>query len=191
MRPIPAPRIGDSHGLMRAIDSRGRLRMDEFVTEFAVEELYPAELENALGRTRQFIAYARQAGLVLENLGIVELSEVGRRYIRAGSAERPYDVVPEQAEWLRRQLRESHTTDGIYPGLAIALGVLASRPGLPELEFGRALSRLGRAGWDDEDTLAIQGERHLTLLRDLELIGADGALTELGEETCAELRLPR
>ena len=64
MRPIPAPRLGDSHGLLRAIDERDRLRLDEFVTEFAVEELYPPDLENALGRTRQFISFARAAGLV-------------------------------------------------------------------------------------------------------------------------------
>jgi hypothetical protein len=192
MRPIPAPRIGDSHGLIRAIDSRGRLRMDEFVTEFSIDELYPPELENALGRTRQFMAYARAAGLVREDRGIVELSDVGRRYIRAGSAERPYDVVPAQAEWLRRLLREKHMTDSIYHGAAIALSLLASSPGLrvPELEFGRALSHLGRAGWDNENTLAIQGERHLTLLRDLELIREDWTLTGVGEETRAELTLP-
>src|SRR4051794_38961119 len=192
MRPIPAPRIGDSHGLVRAIDSRGRLRMDEFVTEFAIEDLYPPELENALGRTRQFMAYARQAGLVQEDRGVVELTDVGRRYIRAGSAEGPYDVVPAQAEWLRRELRGKHMTDSIYHGLAIALSLLASSPGvqLPGLEFGRALSQLGRAGWDNENTLAIQGERHLTLLRDLQLIRDDWTLTELGEETRRELTLP-
>src|SRR3954471_5480155 len=192
MRPIPAPRIGDSHGLIRAIDSRGRLRMGEFVTEFGVEDLDPPRVDNALGRTRQYVAYARAAGLVRDDRGIVELSEIGRRYIRAGSADRPYDVVPAQAEWLRRELRGKHMTDSIYHGLAIALSLLASSPGvrLPELEFGRALSQLGRAGWDNENTLAIQGERHLTLLRDLELIREDWTLTELGEETRRELTLP-
>src|SRR4051794_15732468 len=126
MRPIPAPRIGDSHGLMRALDSRGRLRMDEFVTEFAIEDLYPPELDNALGRTRQFMAYARAAGLVCDDRGIVELSDFGRRYIRGGSAEAPYDVSPGQADWLRRLLRDKHMTDTIYHGLAIALSLVAS-----------------------------------------------------------------
>ncbi len=45
------------------------------------------------------------------------------------------------------------------------------------LDFGRALNHLGRAGWDNENTLAIQAERHLTLLGDMELVdelGADG-----------------
>ena len=79
MRPIPAPRIGDCHGLLRAIDARERLRLDEFVTEFSVEELYPPDLENALGRTRQFISFGRAAGLVKEDRGIVELTEIGRR----------------------------------------------------------------------------------------------------------------
>jgi hypothetical protein len=64
MRPIPAPRLGDAHGLLRAVNERGRLRLDEFVTEFKVEELYPPELENALGRTRQFVSFARAAGLM-------------------------------------------------------------------------------------------------------------------------------
>ena len=59
MRPIPAPRIGDSHGLLRAISERERMRLDEFVTDFQVEDLFPADLENALGRTRQFVSYAR------------------------------------------------------------------------------------------------------------------------------------
>jgi hypothetical protein len=177
---------------MRAIDSRGRLRMDEFVTEFSVDDLYPPELENALGRTRQFMAYARQAGLVQEDRSIVELSELGRRYIRSGSAERPYDVAPGQAEWLRRLLRDKHMTDSIYHGLAIALSLVASSPGvqLPPLEFGRALGKLGRSGWDNENTLAIQGERHLTMLRDMELVAGDWTLTEPGEQTLAELTLP-
>ena len=69
MRPIPAPRLGDSHGLLRAISERERLRLDEFVTEFQVEELYPPGLENAFGRTRQFMSFARSAGLVKEDRG--------------------------------------------------------------------------------------------------------------------------
>jgi hypothetical protein len=192
MRPIPAPRIGDSHGLLRAIDERERLRLDEFVTEFSVDDLYPPGLENALGRTRQFISYARAAGLVKEDRGIVELTEVGRRYIRAGDPSRPFDVASGQADWLRRQLGEKHMTDSIYHGLAIALSLLASSPGarVATLDFGRALSYLGRAGWDNENTLQIQGERHLTLLRDMELVDGERALTELGTTTKAELTLP-
>src|ERR1044072_4134602 len=182
MRPIPAPRLGDSHGLLRAIDERDRLRLDEFVTEFAAEELYPPDLENALGRTRQFISFARAAGLCKEDRGVVELTEIGRRYIRAGDAAHPFDVAPGQAEWLRRQLREKHMTDSIYHGLAIALSLLASSPGarVATLDFGRSLSYLGRAGWANENTLEIQGERHLALLRDLELIDEERKLTETG-----------
>ena len=29
------------------------------------------------------------------------------------------------------------------------------------LDFGRALAYLARAGWDNENTLAIQGERYV------------------------------
>jgi hypothetical protein len=93
--------LGDSHGLLRALDARGRLRPDEFATEFAVEDLYPAELEDAFPRTRQYLARAREAGLVHDDRGILELTDAGRRYIRAGSAERPFDVVPAQAAVLR------------------------------------------------------------------------------------------
>src|ERR1700750_348009 len=126
MRPIPAPRIGDSHGLLRAIDERGRLRTDEFVTEFSIDQLFPPELENALGRMRHFISYARAAGLVKEDRGVVELTEIGRRYVRACDAAAPYSVAAQQAEWLRRQLREKHMTDSIFHGMAIGLSLLAS-----------------------------------------------------------------
>ena len=192
MRPIPAPRIGDCHGLLRAIDARERLRLDEFVTEFSVEELYPPDLENALGRTRQFISFGRAAGLVKEDRGIVELTEIGRRYIKAGDEAMEFDVSPGQAEWLRRHLREKHMTDSIYHGLAIGLSLLASSPGarVSTLDFGRSLAYLGRAGWDNENTLQIQGERHLTLLRDIELIGEDRVLTETGTQVKSELTLP-
>src|SRR3954462_7724100 len=192
MRPIPAPRIGDSHGILRAIEERGRLRTDELVTEFSLEQLFPPELENALGRMRHFISYARAAGLVKEDRGVVELTDIGRRYVRAGDAAQPYDISPGQAEWLRRQLREKHMTDSIYHGLAIGLSLLASSPGaqVATLDFGRALSYLGRAGWDNENTLVIQGERHLALLRDLELVDEDRKLTATGTETKAELTLP-
>jgi hypothetical protein len=108
MRPIPAPRLGDAHGLPRAINERERLRLDEFVTEFAVEELFPPGLENALGRTRQFVSFARSAGLLNEDRGTVELTDMGKRYVRAGDASRPFDVSPAQAEWLRARLRTGH-----------------------------------------------------------------------------------
>src|SRR3954452_13520491 len=139
MRPIPAPRIGDSHGLLRAIEQRGRLRTDEFVTEFTLEQLFPPDLENALGRTRHFVSYARSAGLVKEDRGVVELTEVGRRYIRAGDEGAPFDVSAQQAEWLRRQLREKHMTDSIFHGMAIGLSLLASAPPgarVSTLDFG-------------------------------------------------------
>src|ERR1044071_1311677 len=187
MRPIPAPRLGDSHGLLRAIDRRERLRVEEFMTEFSASELFPPDLENALGRSRQFLSFARAAGLLKEEHGTVELTDVGRRYIRAGDAQRPFDVAPGQAEWLRRRLREQHMTDSIYHGVAIALSLVASSPGtqVGMLDFGRALNHLGRAGWDNENTLEIQAERHLTLLRDMEL--TDGwALTPTGSELKGE-----
>src|SRR3954453_4757314 len=182
MRPIPAPRLGDTHGLLRAISQRERLRLDEFVTEFSVEELFPPGLENALGRTRQFVSYARSAGLLKEDRGTVELTEIGKRYVRAGDESAIFDVAPEQAEWLRRQLRERHMTDSIYHGAAIGLSLYASNPPgfhATPLDFGRALAHLGRAGWDNENTLESQGERYTTFLRDLELIDADRRPTGL------------
>src|SRR5918912_1474871 len=165
MRPIPATRIGDSHGLLRAIDSRGRMRVDEFITDFDADDLYPPGLENALGRTRQFVSYARAAGLLKEDRGTVELTEIGRRYVRAADPAAPFDVSPGQAEWLRRQLREKHMTDSIFHGLAIGLSLLASVPPgaqVATLDFGRSMAYLGRAGWDNENTLLIQGDRRLT-----------------------------
>jgi hypothetical protein len=193
MRPIPAPRIGDSHGILRAIEERGRLRTDELVTEFSLEQLVPPELENAVGRMRHFISYARAAGLVKEDRGVVELTEVGRRYVRAGDAAAPFDVSEQQAEWLRRQLREKHMTDSIFHGMAIGLSLLASAPPgvrVSTLDFGRALAYLGRAGWDNENTLQIQGERYATLLIDTELISFEHRLTETGEQVRGELTLP-
>jgi hypothetical protein len=114
-------RLGDSHGLLRALDARGRMRMDEFATEFAPEDLYPPDLENPLPRTRQLLAYVRAAELLEDDRGILELSDAGRRYIRAASADRPFDVVPAQAEILRGLLRERHATSGVYHRLASAL----------------------------------------------------------------------
>jgi energy-coupling factor transporter ATP-binding protein EcfA2 len=192
MRPIPAPRIGDCHGLLRVIAERERLRLDELVTDYSVDDLFPPGLENALGRTRQFVSFGRAAGLVKEDRGTVELTEVGKRYVRAADDEHPFDVASAQAEWLRRQLREKHMTDSIYHGLAIGLSLLASSPGarISTLDFGRALGYLGRSGWDNENTLRIQGERHLTLLRDIELIDAELALTSIGSQTKSDLTLP-
>jgi hypothetical protein len=193
MRPIPADSLGHAHGLLRAIDKRGRLRTDEFVTEFSLDELFPPDLENALGRMRHFISFARAAGLVKEDRGVVELTEVGRRYIRSGEPDEPFAVGPQQAEWLRRQLREKHMTDSIFHGLAIGLSLLASTPRgtrVATMDFGRSMAYLGRAGWDNENTLQIQGERHLILLQDMEMIDAEHVLTPTGELVRGELTLP-
>src|SRR3954470_6734016 len=193
MRPIPATRLGDAHGLMRAIEQRGRLRTDEFVTEFSVDELFPPDLENALGRMRHFISFARAAGLVKEDRGVVELTEVGRRYIRSGEPGAPFEVGPQQAEWLRRQLREKHMTDSIFHGLAIGLSLLASTPPgtrISTMDFGRSMAYLGRAGWDNENTLESQGERHLTLLQDMEMIDDEHRVTPTGDMVRGELTLP-
>src|SRR5215212_2051729 len=193
MRPIPAPRLGDTHGLLRAINQRERLRLDEFITEFSVEELFPPGLENALGRTRQFVSYARSAGLLKEDRGTVELTEIGKRYVRAGDESAIFEVAPDQAEWLRRQLRERHMTDSIYHGAAIGLSLYASNPPdfhVTSLDFGRALAYLGRAGWDNENTLESQGERYTTFLRDLELIDDESRLTDTGTQVKGELTLP-
>src|SRR4051794_25298220 len=193
MRPIPATRLGDAHGLLRAIEKRGRLRTDEFVTEFNLEDLFPPDLENALGRMRHFISFCRLAGLVKEDRGVVELTDLGKRYMRSGDLAHPFDISSAQAEWLRRQLREKHMTDSIFHGLAIGLSLLASVPPgtrISTMDFGRSMAYLGRAGWDNENTLRIQGERHLILLHDLELIDADHRLTALGEQLRLELTLP-
>src|SRR5918994_4711508 len=193
MRPTPAPRLGDAHGLMRAIAERERIRLDEFVTEFTVEDLFPPGLENALGRTRQFVPFARSAGLVNEDRGTVELTEPGKRYVRAAAPARPFDIAPAQAEWLRRLIRDKHMTDSIYHGAAVALSLCASNP--PDfrpstLDFGRAISHLGRAGWDNENTFESQGERYATFLADMELIDADRRLTPTGQQARDDLTLP-
>ncbi len=193
MRPIPAPRLGDTHGLLRAINQRDRVRLDEFITEFSVEDLFPPGLENALGRTRQFVSFARSAGLLNEDRGVVELTEVGKRYVRSGDEDAVFDVSSGQAEWLRRQLFERHMTDSIYHGAAIGLSLFASNPPdfhVSRLDFGRALAHLGRAGWDNENTLESQGERYTTFLRDLELLDDQSLLTETGTQTKSELTLP-
>jgi MoxR-like ATPase len=193
MRPIPAPRLGDAHGLLRAIGERERLRLDEFVTDFTVEELFPPGLENALGRTRQFVSFARSAGLLDEDRGTVELTDMGKRYVRAADASRPFDVAPAQAEWLRRLLRERHMTDSIYHGAAVGLSLYGSNP--PDfraslLDFGRAVSYLGRAGWDNDNTFQSQGERYTAFLADMELVDGERRLTATGQQTRDELTLP-
>src|SRR4051812_12428846 len=193
MRPIPAPRLGDTHGLLRAINQRDRVRLDEFITEFSVEDLFPPGLENALGRTRQFVSFASSAGLLNEDRGVVELTEVGKRYVRDADEDAVFDVSSGQAEWLRRQLFERHMTDSIYHGAAIGLSLFASNPPdfhVSRLDFGRALAHLGRAGWDNENTLESQGERYTTFLRDLELLDNQSRLTEIGTQTKSELTLP-
>src|SRR5215212_5234399 len=193
MRPIPAPRIGESHGLLRAISQRERVRLDEFLTELPAEELFPPGLDNAQGRTRQFVSYARAAGLVKEDRGVVELTEIGKRYVRAGDDDDPFSVSDAQADWLRRQLLEKHMTDSIYHGLAIGLSLLSSvAPGtrIATLDFGRSLGYLGRAGWDNDNTLQSQGERYLALMRDMRMIDERRGLTPTGVETKNELTLP-
>src|SRR5215210_1584457 len=193
MRPIPAPRIGESHGLLRAVSQRERVRLDEFLTELPAEELFPPGLDNAQGRTRQFVSYARSAGLLKEDRGAVELTEIGKRYVRAGDDDAPFAVSEAQADWLRRQLLEKHMTDSIYHGLAIALSLLSSVPPgtrIATLDFGRALGYLGRAGWDNDNTLQIQGERYLALMRDLDLIDEERGLTQTGHLIKGELTLP-
>ena len=193
MRPIPAPRIGESHGLLRAISTRDRVRLDEFVTEFQNEELFPPGLENAQGRTRQFVSYARSAGLLKEDRGVVELTEIGKRYIRAGDTDAPFEVSEAQADWLRRQLLEKHMTDSIYHGLAIGLSLLSSvapATRISMLDFGRSLGYLGRAGWDNDNTLESQGERYLALMGDMRMIDDQRALTPTGQDTKNELTLP-
>src|ERR687897_12515 len=192
MRPIPAPRLGDAHGLMRAIAQRERIRLDEFVTDFTVEELFPPDLDNALGRTRQFVSYARLAGLLTEDRGTVELTEMGKRYVRAGDAAAAFDGVPAQAEWLGRLLCERHLTDSIYHGAAVALSLYGSNPPdfkVSTLDFGRALAHLGRAGWDNENTFESQARRYTRFLQDMELLDDERRLTPTGQATRGELTL--
>src|SRR3954466_16285542 len=141
MRPIPADSLGHAPGLLRGMDRRGRLRTDEFVTEFSLEELFPPDLENALGRMRHFISYARAAGLVKEDRGVVELTEVGRRYIRSGDPDAPRGIGEQQAEWLRRQRCDENMTDLSWLGLAIGLSLLAYTPP------GTRVATMDFAGW--------------------------------------------
>ena len=70
MRPIPATRIGESHGLLRAISKRERVRLDEFVTEFPAEELFLGPLESALSTVFLHVGLAERcdSANVLPNL---------------------------------------------------------------------------------------------------------------------------
>ena len=160
MRPIPATSLGHAHGLLRAIEKRGRLRTDEFVTEFSLDELFPPDLENALGRMRHFISYGRAAGLVKEDRGVVELTDVGRRYIRAGDADAPFDIsvaagrvaAPPAAREAHDGLDLPRARDRPQPARVVPA---ASR--VSTMDFGRSMAYLGRAGWDNENTLADPG----------------------------------
>ena len=168
MRPIPAPRIGDAHGLLRAINQRGRLRHDEFVTEFTLDELFPPGLENALGRTRavRLLRPLRRAG------------QGGPRGRRADRDRQALRARRRRRRAVRRldsagrvaappAAREAH--DGLDLPRArdrpqpARVGP-ARRRAISTLDFGRSLAYLGRAGWDNENTLQIQGERYLILL---------------------------
>src|SRR6201986_3651642 len=100
MRPIPAPRLGDSHGILREGGERDRIRLDEFLTSESVSGLFPEGLDTALGGMRQYLSFARAAGLLREGRGVVELTEIGKRYVRAGDPEHEFDISPAQAEWL-------------------------------------------------------------------------------------------
>ena len=193
MRPIPATSLGDAHGLFRAIEKRGRLRTDEFVTEFSLEELFPPGLENALGRLRHFISYGRAAGLVKEDRGVVELTEIGQRYVRAGDADKPFDdlgaagrvAAPAAARAAHDRLDLPRARDRAQPARVVPAGQRVST-----MDFGRSMAYLGRAGWDNENTLEIQGERHLLLLQDMEMIDGDHRVTPTGEQVRGELTLP-
>ena len=191
--PSPPPASATRTACCARSAERERLRLDEFVTEFTIEELFPPGLENALGRTRQFVSFARAAGLLNEDRGTVELTDMGKRYVRASDASKPFDVAPAQAEWLRRLLRERHMTDSIFHGTAVGLSLYASNPAdfrASMLDFGRALNYLGRAGWDNDNTFESQGERYTDFLADLELIDGERRLTAIGQQTRDELTLP-
>src|SRR3954447_14296771 len=193
MRPLPASRVGHAHGLLRALDQRGKLRPDEFVTEFDGAELFPPDAEPDTGRTRQLLSLLRVTGLAGEAGGTVELTDLGRRYVRSGDPSDVFAVSPGQAEWLRRSLREKHLTDSVWHGAAIGLSLYSTLgPGewVAATDFGRAAAHLGRAGWDNENTFRLQGERFTALLADMELIGAgDHRLTPTGAQKKGELRV--
>src|SRR4051794_3762898 len=193
MRPLPAQRIGSGHGLLRALDKRGKLRPDEFVTDFTEQELFPPDAEPDASRTRQYLSLLRIVGFVTEDRGVLELTDLGRRYARAGDPGDVFAVSPGQAEWLRRSLREKHLTDSVWHGAGIGVSLYSTlRDGerVSPTDFGRAMAYLARAGWDNENTFRLQGERFTRLLLDMELIGEDLQLTPTGTQTRAELRLP-
>ena len=190
MRPVPAQRIGHAHGLLSALAQRGKLRLEDFLADFSEGELFPPGLDNPTGRIRQYVSFLSAAGLVRDDRGSVELTDLGKRYLSAGDVGDVFSVSPDQAEWLRRQLREKHLLESIWNGAAIALSLYASVPEedtVEAVDLGRAAAHIGRTGWDSEQTFRSQGERLTQLLEDLELIGPDRALTDLGREILAEL----
>ena len=84
--------------------------------------------------------------------------------MRAGDDDAPFAVSDAQADWLRRQLLEKHMTDTIFHGLAIGLSLLSSVPPAHahlDARLRPLAGYLGRAGWDNDNTLQIQGERYL------------------------------
>ena len=177
MRPIPASRLGDAHGLLRAIGRRGRLRLDEFVTEYTVDELFPPGLgTRSDGRASSSPSPARP-GLLNEDRGTVELTDMGKRYVRAGDAERPYEVAPAPGRVAAAPLRERQMTDSIYRGAAVGLSLY--RVGSADFRARRstsaARSRTSAARAGTATTRRSQGERYTTFLRDLELIDHDRA----------------
>src|SRR2546423_1733560 len=98
---------------------------------------------------REFLGSARAAALGQDDRGILELTDAGRRYIRAGSAEQPFAVAPAQAEVLRALLRERQASSGVYHRLAVALrdGVDAAHLTLlHEMELIREDGTLTEAG---------------------------------------------
>ena len=85
-------------------------------------------------------------------------------------------------------------TDSIFHGLAIGLSLLASVPA----RHARSRRWTSAARWPTSAAPAgttrtrceIQGERHLILLSDMELIDGDHRLTPTGEQLRLELTLP-
>ena len=195
MRPLPAQRLPFAHGLLRAIDQRGRLRPEELVTDFSEAELFPPQAEPDTGRTRQYLSLLRAAGPDPGGPGRARADRL-RHAATCGPAipATPFTVSPGQAEWLRRALRESHLTDSIWHGAAIGLSLcstLAEGERVGAADFGRAAAHLGRTGWDNENTFRMQGERFTFLLRrhgaDRPGPAPDGRPARQLEE---ELRLP-
>ena len=118
MRPIPATSLGHAHGLLRAIEKRGRLRTDEFVTEFSLEELFPPG-----PRER-----ARPAAPL-------HLLRAGRRARQGGSRRRRADRSRPPLHPLRRRRRAVRHLPGA--------GRMAAPPAAREAHDGLDLPRAG------------------------------------------------